>query len=335
MLLETLFCTVLGAGGNAGPADLAVPMSHKRYRDWTIELPNETFTAVGESISLGNGKYSFAAGMEGSNLLLDLDGDGATDVRVTDDEGSALLRHEDGFRYAIRLKRTPNGWYFASSGAQVGKVNGTKLALVDQNNDGNFGEVGVDAIIVGQGKIATWLGSTLMLDGQLHDLEFNPDAHQLELGDYQGETGSLSIATGFNGQGKLLSAVVRSVDGKHCFDLAGVDGAAQVPVGNYRIWSGKIGLGEQAVKVAPGSAGSVSVDASNPQEFSWGGPVRAEFEFQRGGDQIAFSPEHVWYYGSSGEEYVNWKPVGKSPVFKVIDSASKQEVARAIFPGSC
>jgi hypothetical protein len=335
MLLETLFCTMLGAGGHAGTGDLAVPMNHKRYRDWTIELPKETFTPVGEEISLQAGKYSFISAMEGNNLLLDLNGDGTTDVRISGEEGSALLRSEDGFRYAIRLKSSANGWYFASSGAQVGKLEDTRIALLDQNNDGYFGEVGVDAILLGQGKVATWLGSTLLVDGKVHALQFDSAQQQIMLADYEGEMGSLSVAAGFQGKGKILSAVVRSSDGQHCLDLAGHEGPVQVPAGNYRILSGKIGLGEQAVLVAPGTASALKVNAETAQSFHWGGPVRAEFEFQRGSGKIAFSPEHVWYYGSSGEEYVQWKPVGKSPVFQIIDSASKQEVASAVFPGSC
>ncbi|MDP7063259.1 MAG: hypothetical protein QF489_10065 [Planctomycetota bacterium] len=335
MLLETLFCTILGASGNAATGDLAVPMSHKRYRDWTIELPKETFTTVGSQIELADGKYVFATKMEGTNLLLDLDADGQTDVRITGLEGSALLRHEDGFRYAVRLKRNANGWAYAASGAQVGKLDGKRLALIDQDNDGIFGEVGQDAILIGQGKIATWLGDSILLDGKLHALKLDADGGQLELSPYEGETGQLSVVAGFNGQGKLMSAVVRSLDAKHCFDLAGEKGPVQVPMGEYRIVSGKIGLGEQAVMVAPGWAPAIQVRKGEEQVVNWGGPVRAEFAFQRDGQNIAFSPEAVWYYGSTGEEYVNWKPVGKSPIFKVIDSASQQEVARAIFPGSC
>lgn len=335
MLLECLFFSMTGVTAPAGTGDLEVPMNHKRYRDWTIELPKESFTSVGEAITLANGKYTFKAGMEGTNLLLDLNGDGETDVRIDGDEGSALLRHEDGFRYAIRLKRGPDGWSFACSGAQVGKLDGQKISLIDQDNDGIFGEAGEDAILMGQGKIATWLGNTILLDGVVHALELDEAGSQLRLAPYVGELGSLSVAAGFQGNGKLLSAVVKSTDGKHCFDLASVEGPVQVPVGKYRIVSGKIGLGEQAVMLAPGSTQPVSVTAQAEQEIVWGGPVRAEFEFQRQGAEVAFSPEFVWYYGASGEEYLNWKPVGKSPVFRVVDKVNSLEVARAVFPGSC
>jgi hypothetical protein len=334
MLLETLFCTVLGVGVNTGPGDLAVSMNHKRYRDWTIELPQETFTAVGQAIHLADGKYSFAVGAEGSNLLLDLDGDGQTDVRITGSEGSALLRHADGFRYAIRLKHDPNGWSFASSGAQVGKLDGTRIALIDQNNDGIFNQVGTDAILIGQGKIATWLGTTVLIDGKVHSLKLGADGAQMELAAYQGETGSLSVAEGFHGKGKILSAVLSSLDNKHCFDLAGLEGPVQVPVGQYRIRSGKIGLGELAVMVAPGDAARLDVVAGGKQKLEWGGPVRAEFKFERGNGLIGFSPDQVWYFGSGGEEYLQWRPVGKSPVFTIVDRITKSEVARTVFPGS-
>jgi hypothetical protein len=312
-----------------------VQLSHKRFRDWTIELPAETFTTIGDGISLAGGRYHFAATMEGSNLALDLDADGTTDVRITGAEGSALLHHEDGFRYAIRLKRDANGWSFAASGAMVGKLGDVRLALIDQDNDGIFGEVGEDALLVGRGRIATWLGSTFLHEGRTMALDFDPASGQLLLSDWQGETGLLSVATGFHGKGKLLSAVVRSLDSAHCFDLAGTEGAVPVPVGRYRIVSGRIGLGESAVTVAAGNSPVFEVRSDAPRELDWGGPVRAEFEFQRPGDELAFAPERVWYFGASGEQYLQWKPVGRSPLFKVIDRSSGQEVARAVFPGSC
>lgn len=333
MLLELLSLStpLFGGGDGAAPVEL----SHRRYREWNITLPAETFTSVGDGIRLAGGERVFAAALEGTHLLLDLDGDGATDVRIEGDDGSALLRAEDGFRYAVRLKRGPGGWSYAASGAMNGTLEGTPVSIIDQDNDGVYGEVGEDAILVGRGSVATWLGETLVVDGALHRLTVGADGGALELTPYEGDTGTLSVRDGFHGDGKILSAVVRSADGRHCFDLASVAGAVPVPAGDYHIESGRIGMGEMAVKVARGSAKPLTVAAGAAQEFAWGGPVTAEFAFQRQGDQVGFSPDAVWYYGALGEQYLEWFPVGKSPVFVVADAASGQEVARAMFPGSC
>ena len=170
-----------------------------------IELPAESYRPVGDGIRLGDARL-FKAGLEGTNLLLDLDGDGATDVRIDGDEGSALLRTEDGFRYALRLKRGPNGWGYAASGVMTGKFGDTKISVIDQDNDGVYGEVGEDAILVGRGKIATWLGETLVLNGELHALELGADGQVLSLKPYEGAAGTMSVIDGFNGEGKILSA---------------------------------------------------------------------------------------------------------------------------------
>jgi len=314
------------------PGETAVPLSHKRYRAWDITLPAETFTSVGEGITLAG--REFRADLEGTHLLLDVDGDGATDVRVEGDEGSVLLRGADGFRYAARLKRGVNGWAYAASGAMTGKIGGTSVSIIDQDNDGRFGEIGEDAVIVGRGRIATWLGETLQVDGALHTVSISADGSTLQLAPFDGPTGALAVTEGFQGGGKLLSAVVRSTDGRHCFDLASADGAVAVPAGEYRIHSGSIGMGEMLVTIGPGGAPAMTVAADGETAFEWGGPVRAEFAMQRSGDQIGFSPDAIWYFGALGEEYETWFPVGKSPVFVIQDAETGDEIARAMFPGS-
>ena len=330
MLIELL---TLSLPALHGSGETAVPLSHKRYRDWDIALPAETFTPVGEGIALAG--RDFRAALEGTHLLLDLDADGATDVRVEGDAGSVLLRTDDGFRYAIRLQRGANGWEYAASGAMRGKIDGVFVSIIDQDNDGRFGEVGEDAVIVGRGSIATWLGETLQVGGTLHAVTVAEDGSTLQLAPYTGPTGSLAVTKGFHGSGKILSAVVRSADGRHCFDLASAEGSVAVPAGDYRIESGTIGMGEMLVTVGPGESDAVTVAADGQSSLEWGGPVRAEFAMPRAGDQVAFSPDAVWYYGEHGEQYLKWFPVGKSPVFVVKEADTGKEVARAMFPGSC
>ncbi|MBL7008675.1 MAG: hypothetical protein ISR76_06730 [Planctomycetes bacterium] len=317
------------------PGEGVVSLTHKRYRDWDIELPAESFTPVGDSIRLEGGRRVYAAALEGTLLRLDLDGDGVTDVALEGETASVLLRGADGFRYAARLRQGPNGWVYAASGAMVGELDGHRVALIDQDNDGLYGEIGQDAILVGRGKVATFLGETLSFGGELRSVDASPDGRELRLASYRGETGRLNVAGGFDGQGKILSAVVRSSDGRHCFDLARTEGPTTVPAGRYRLESGKIGMATMAVTVGPGGSPAIEVPAGGETTFEWGGPVRAEFGFQRQGDQLAFSPDHIWYFGEGGEQYLKWWPVGKSPVFTVIDKTTEQEVARAMFPGSC
>lgn len=333
MIGSLLTLTLLGAPPG-GPGPEIVPLAHKRHRDWSIQLPAETFTPVRDGIRLGEGRF-FAAALDGTGLRLDLDGDGAMDVTLEGEGGSVLLRGADGFRYAARLVQGVDGWAFAAGGAMTGTAEGVKVAVIDQDNDGVYGEVGEDAVLVGRGTTATWLGRTLSVGGRLHTVRVAEDGSELSLEPYAGETGRLGVVQGFEGEGRILSAVVRSLDGEHCLDLAAYDEAVEVPAGRYRLLSGSIGLSTMAVAVGPGGSPAVEVAAGGDAVLAWGGPVRAEFAFQRSGDQLAFSPDHVWYFGANGEEYTKWWPVGKSPVFTVTDETTEQEVARAMFPGSC
>ncbi len=307
----------------------------KRHRDWKIELPAERFLPVGSGIRLAGSGMEFSASLQGTNLQLDLDADGKMDTVLEGDEGSVLLRNADGFRYAIRLKRSENGWAYATSSTMNADWNGTRISIIDQDNDGRFGEVGEDAILLGRGRVATWLGHNVIINGQLLRMEIVADGSQLTLSPFEGPTAKLRLADAYQGNGKVLSAVVRSQDGRECFDLAGQTGSIELPVGRYRFQSGKLGLGQQAVTVEAGKSHFLDLKAGSEEIIRWGGQVNARFGFQRNGDQVAFSPNDIQYFGPQGEEYSKWFPVGKSPVFIIKEADTKQEIARAMFPGSC
>lgn len=334
MILQTVLLSLAGPSLVLPPVpQSSLEVKYKRYRDWNFELPEETFRPVGEAIELVDGQYRFHATMEGQALLLDLDDRGKNQVRISGEDGQALLRSEDGFRYGIRLRRTMEGWFYASSGALLATQGAQRLAFFDLDHDGHFQEVGVDGLLVGHGRVVSPLGTSLLLDGKLMD--WAPAGDQLMLSPHQGPSGTLQVGAGFHSDAKLVSAVFRSLDGLQSFDLADHGDGAPVPSGEYELVSGRIALGGHSVLVAGGAAQPVRVTAGETTSLDWGGPVRAEFDFQRKGESLAFSPDATWYYGASGEEYTNWKPVGKSPVFQVMDRESQQEVARAVFPGSC
>lgn len=334
-----MICTLLALagsplwGGATEPETLA--LKPKRHRDWKIELPAEKFLPVGNAIRLAAADLQFAASLQGTNLNLDLDADGEMDTVLEGNDGSVLLRNADGFRYAIRLKRSENGWAYATSSTMNADWHGTRISVIDQDNDGRFGEVGEDAILIGRGRVATWLGENIVINGELLNLEIEADGSQLTLSPFEGETAKLRLADAYQGSGKVLSAVVRSKDGSQCFDLAGQTGSISIPAGKYRFQSAKVGLGQQAVQVAPGKSQYLDLKPNSEQALSWGGQVNARFGFQRQGNQVAFSPNEIRYFGPQGEEYINWFPVGKSPVFIIKEADTKQEIARAMFPGSC
>lgn len=320
------------AGEESGHVELA----YRTYRTWKLELPAEGFTKVSRELPGG-----FAVKLDGVKLLVDADGDGSLERTVegkVDDRGvrTAVLvcRRGEERPTGFRLRDQGDGWRFAPAGAAVGKLGETKLQLIDQDNDGSFDGYGTDAMIVGTGARAQFLSEVVNVGGVLYSIDVASDGTTLEYAPFEGETGVLDFATKLDADAKLLTAVVKSADGRRSFDLAAAPTGLVVPAGEYLIHGGKFGLGKALVEVQPGGAKPLSVAAEGTCTLDWGGPVRAEFAFQRKGGEIAFHPDYVWYYGAAGEQYVGWDPIGKSPEFTVKQKGSGAELAKAVFAGS-
>lgn len=343
-LLLLLAGPALQAQAESPPADgsaVRVPLSYAIDRSWDLDLPDFAPKLVAGSIPIPHqGGEGFLAVREGVSLLVDLDGDGATDVRA--DPPSALLQLRakapagGRLRYAVRLDATPGGWTWRPSGMVVGTVDGVRIAIIDQNGDGRYDGVGSDAILVGSCPFASFLGETLSLGGKLYKLEVEPDGSALGLRPFDGPAGTLDLASGFQAEARLLSAVVQSTDGRQSFQLAPSPDGLLVPEGNYVLLVGMIGLGESRLGIARGRSKPIAVAGGEASRPSWGqGPVRAEFRYQRRGGKIAFDPRAIQYFGTGGEEYLGWSPLGESPVFVIANADTGEEVGRAVFPAKC
>ncbi len=331
----------------AAPVSEPHEMEYRSFRNWKFELPAEAFQPLQGGISLAHaGGERFAAEVKGAGLWLDTDGDGTLDQEiegiedpVTKERSARVVlngKRSDGsdFTYAVRLKDAGKGWQWATGGAMVGKLQGIKVHLFDLNGNGVFNEVGEDAMAVGSSKSATFLSKTVHLGQELYEVQFSPNGSVESLQPFRGETGTFDLATKLNAKGKLLHAMVRSADGKHFYDLARLQDP-KVPAGYYKVLGGQLGLGQATVDVDARKMKAIQVPAGGEVHFAWGGPVRAEFDYQREGDQVTFDPNQVWFYGAAGERYLGWDPIGKSPEFTILEKKLGTELEKALFPGSC
>jgi len=309
-----------------------VELSYRPARKWKFTLPEHHWNKIGTSLEIGG--RSFKVVSEGTALRVDTDGDGETDVKVEGDSAFLMLKGE-GFKHAVRLWNR-QGWTFASSAYLKGKIGGQKVRLFDLDNDGRFGVVGKDGIILGNGNVVSHLGQAMHVDGKLIQLTVAQDGKSLSIADFTGKTGKLALD--YETKGKVLSLRIRSGSGKLNFDLARLaraeGGSLDLPVGRYKLQGGEIGLGENRVVVGPGRSQSFEVTDGGSVSLHLGGTVKAEFLYTRRGDQVQFDPNQIWYYGPSGEEYRAWAPIGKSPSFSIREQKSGNELAKAFFPGT-
>lgn len=332
-----LACLLLLAG--VAPAQEAteagwtrVPLRYQVARKFRLELPAERWDPIGETLALGQSPRSVR--LVGTALEVDLDGDGAFDARVEGTDGFLLLRdpEDPAHRRALRLVVT-TGWVCAPGGFWRGTIEGVPILVIDQDNDGRYDGVGVDAMAVGpRPRIAHFLSRTVCLGDRLLEIRVAPDGRYLEHRPWGGPSGTLALASSFETKGKLRSLLVRSEDGQHCFQAA--EGALRVPATTYVLHAGEIALARNRVRFDRGRATPFAVPADGRAAPAFGGPLSAEFRYARNGNQLVISPSDVHYFGRGGERYSVWEPIGKSPRF-LVRSKSGREIAQALFPGSC
>ena len=347
VLIGTLFLAQPATAGSptGGAADATVtategstiPLSFKTYRKWKIRLPDEKRAPVATGFQFGATLgQTFSVTPEGTALLIDSDGDGKTDVKAEGQDALiTLVARRDGkeLPYAVRLDNQ-SGWHYRIAGGMVGKLNGTRIQLFDQNLNGSYADFGEDAMIVGGSKVACFLSKVVNVDGELFEISVAKDGSSLTCSPYRGEAGIFNLGE-CRTKAKVLGAIVRSSDGTLSYDLARAKQGLRVPAGTYEVYNGEIGLGESRVKFRTGRARPVVVKPEAAISVAWGGPVKAEFAYRREADKLHLSPSAVWYYGAAGEEYYSWLPLGKSPKFTISDKKSGREIAQAYFPGTC
>ncbi len=312
-------------------------LSYKAQKKWNVILPNETWTDVSGGIGIAheNGD-SFAAYVDGLSLSMSVDttGNGKTDSKVKGSKGYLVLKAKTpegaAFKYALRFKPKGKTFTFASSGMLQAKVAGTTIGLIDQNNDGRFDEFGVDAMVVGKSRAASFLSKVVNLKGQLYNLAIEDG--KVTVSSYDGEAGTLNLKKGFKVKGKLNSAVVTN-DAGHSFQLAAASKGLLVPVGSYTLTSGFVSKGGDTAQIKTGKMRSLDVRLGRETMLKWGGRLIAEFSYVQEGESVKIEPGNLHFYGVAGEEYADLLPQGSSPKFFVYDETTERLLKTGRFGG--
>lgn len=330
---------VASALASFSPAQETVTLQPKALRNWEIVLPAPAKREVAGGISVARGG-TFAALTEGEVLRADLDGDGVMEAIVEGETGFLTLRLNSAsgaeYRYSVRLERQPmQPWTWTTGGGMSGEIAGTSVLFLDQNLDGDFADFGVDAMVVGKDHAASFLSRVVSVNGALYSIDLSDDGTTLSYSPYSGPSGTLDLVSAFQSKAKLDAAVVVNADSTLSYSLARVRDGLKVPVGEYRLFSGRLALGESSAMISSGSSKAILVSADQRTAPAWGGPVRAEFAVQRSGETVAFAPWDIWFYGSLGEEYANFLPLGESPMFTVKERQNGEVLVYARFPGNC
>ena len=314
----------------ATPQQETANLKYKTVKKWDTLLPNETFSGIMLKIPVAHeGGDGFLVDNSEFSLEVDTDGNGKPDDKIKGQGGMTVLKAKgkDGetFQYAIRVQKGTDGWKYASSGVMSGKLHGVNVTLIDQNNNGVWNEAGVDAMVIGSGKSASYLSRIVNLKGELFLFDASENGTSMSITPYEGDAGTLNGLGQYESKGKLTSAVFSSKDGKVSFDLSDAKNGMLVPALEYRFMSGAAEKGSEKVRIRRGNMRSVTVKANAERSVQWGGPLRIEFDsFRNNDEQVTVNLPS--FFGNAEEEYYDFYPGGKSPSILVSDKATGKEV---------
>ncbi len=332
----------LVVGALALGAATAQSESTLRYRpmpSFDTILPAEAWRDGSSGIAIAHRDgEQFATEVDGLSVRVDTDGDGRLDTTKKGSTGFVVLdgKRPDGktFPYAVRLRLPAAGGsvQYASSGAMVGSLEGVPVQVIDQNNNGVFNEVGVDAIVIGNGRGASFLSEVVSLKGQLYELQLDATGTTATTRPYAGPTGTLNVRRGLKLLGDLQVAVVSNPTRTISFELAGAADGMKVPVGEYVFSAGFASKGGDTARLRSGKMKPMVVEADATTTPQWGVPLVAEFGFTRSEDTITVQPR-VAFLGRAGEEWHTILPDAKSPKLMVFDKDSDRLLATKRFEG--
>ncbi|MDQ7780037.1 MAG: hypothetical protein RDV41_10055, partial [Planctomycetota bacterium] len=260
------------------------------------------------------GKSGVMAIEEKSALMVDCDGDGKTETKIPVGAkggiATARIVYDDDTtsNYTMRIfkgdEKRGGGWMFQRSCTMAGKVSGATLSLVDDNNNGSYDDYGVDGIVIAPSTYAIPMGKVVSLGGKLYNFEAIESGMKTKVKLFEGETGTVDMASGFKCPAKLVVAVIQC--GQNFFDVSA--GPVVVPVGTYTFYWGIISNGKQSAWMQRGSMPEMEVKAGETAKVNWGMPLKFEFDNKMpGAGQLKVAPGDFKIFGAAGEEYMNFE----------------------------
>jgi len=326
----------IGEGSNENTTSF----SYKPVSNWEYVVPGESWVTVDGEISIphseGGGFAAKVYGAEGAEKLdIDTNGDGRLDQTCKGLKGTAKLRgkDEDGdsFTYGIRLAHSGSKWMYATGGVMKGKVDGKNVTLIDANCNGRWNEHAVDCYVDGKNAAATPITDALSIGGELYTLEIDESGQVATWSPFDEEAGKLDLREEYEGQGKLVSALVESTDGRFQFNLADCKKGLTVPAGSYVLKEASIKKKSLTAKISRGEMKPFEVPTSGEFALEWGGPVTAIYDWKEDEGKITVSPNALKFVGKAGEEYSGFQPSDVGPKILVTDLRTKKKLASGRF----
>lgn len=310
-------------------------MKHRVVADFEYVLGQERWHKVGSELSIFGVDFAVEFVQDGK-FEIDTNGDGNLNDDVQGASGLVDLKgkDEDGnvFHYGVRFKKDGARKYsWASSGAMVGKVEGSSLFLIDANANGSYGDFGIDAVVIGNGRNAGYLSKVINIGGKLFDVDVSNDGTSFKTKRYVGETGMLKLGKLKGVHAKPVAAILK-MNASISFEFAGASKGLLVPTGGYTLASAFLERGPETARVRGRNMRPVIVEDGGEAQLTWGGPLEGTMAMPTVADTTATIRPTIQITGTAGEEYYDFLPKGKAPTYELFDAETEKRLAKGTFP---
>jgi len=298
---------------------------------WNFMLPAQAWRPLVSPLVLDG--TEFAVQLDGPDLLhLDTDADGHPDLRVLPQHPFVRLKSATGGSHMVRLRRSGDAWEWANGTVMSGRVEGSRLQIIDLNGDGRFDGFGQDAMVVGEKRGASYLSRVTSISDRLFHLSVTASGERVSTRPYGGPTAQLNVTSDFNSRGTLEYAVFSS--GESSFELSDATEGLRVPAGSYRFIAGRVAKGRESARMVGGGMAPIVLAADQTHQLAWGGPLNARFRCAvHDGELTVFS--NLRFTGVGGEEYFAFSPDARPPTIRVLDASTGKVVQYGHMGGCC
>ncbi len=248
---------------------------------------------------------NLACTQDGKKLGIDLNGDAQPDVWAkSEKELQQLELTYDGNvkePYAIELTRgAADAWSFARACYREATHKGTRVVLIDNDSDGAYDQVGVDAVLIGGARVPAYLSSHVVIGGKIFEMKVNRPGTEVQLRECGGPVGKVDLQSGFKAAGKLVGAVL--TDGQRSFEVSVPN--CIVPTGTYNLKWGVVDAGARGCMFR--SSISVTVSEGQIAKVDFGAPFKLDFDLVRNGNRITVGASSLTVFGKTGEQYYDF-----------------------------
>jgi len=239
-------------------------------------------------------------------VMVDNSGSGKADFLAAQGDRSTLFQvtlvysNGEKVKHTYAIVKNGSNWMLKRMSALTASLEGTKMLMVDENNNGQFCEEGIDASFVGGSIWGIPTSSVVNAGGKLFEVKFNESGTEMSYKPYSGKTGKVDIFKEWTGKANPKVAIFKGTTeaGTIFIDVAG-KGDVAVPTGSYALLAAYL----PDVTISGGNT-TFQASEENVATMKWGVKlsVSATISVDPSGKKWTLSPVPM-VRGVSGESY--------------------------------